>query len=79
MLDNSLPPLRKVLTPREKSSKHALRNAGAISLVLANVERKLIEAVNTEGFHGHLELKVDIVDQDVTMMQAPLTQRIKLK
>lgn len=70
---------KKGLTPRADSSQHARRNSGAISLVLAEVERKLHEAVNTPGFHGHLDLRVDIVDQDVTMMQAPLTQRTKLK
>ena len=77
--ENSAPLSKKTLTPHGKSSQHARRNAGAISLVLAAVEKSLIEAVNTDGFHGHLDLKVDIVDQDVTMLQAPLTQRIKLK
>lgn len=59
--------------------QHAKRNEGVISLVLAEVRRKLTEAVETDDFHGKVSFEVDVVNQELTMLHTMPCQRLKLK
>ena len=68
-----------ILTPAPKLSKHIRRNEGAISAILEAFRAKLLQAIETEGFHGRVICEVAVVEQDATMLDVVTRQAIKLK
>jgi hypothetical protein len=67
------------LTHQTNLAKHARRNEGAISFVLNNVQRNILDAVSKQGFHGTLRFSVEVIDQDVMILEDSTGQRFKLK
>lgn len=68
-----------ILTRQTESSKHARRNEGAISLIVDNVRRNILDAISKTGFHGTLKFSVEVIDQDVMLLVDSCGQRFKLK
>lgn len=66
------------LTNQNSQSKNHRRNEGAITLLVGKLKVELLKRID-EGFHGEVNLHVEIVGGDITECSVGSMARTKLK